>query len=108
MADPFDVGRLEGDLHTKGQHRQQGELVGSVDAVEVKARVGLSQALLLGTSQHGVKLLALLAHRCENVITGAIDDTEEGAVAIRSQTLTQSAGDRDPAGHARLEPATAT
>src|SRR5947199_10067097 len=100
MADTFDVDRLERDLHTKGQHRQQGELVGSVDAVEVEARVGLSQALLLGAPQHGVELLALLAHRRENVITGAIDDTEEGAVAIRSHALTQSAEARDTGRHA--------
>src|SRR5712692_4086228 len=93
VADAFGVDLRKRHAHAKSQHRQQGQLVSRVDAVDVKAGVSLGESLFLSAPQDGSKLFALFSHFREDIITSAIDDTEQRPVAISRQSLTQGAND---------------
>ena len=62
MADPFDMNIVEIHRAAKRQGRQNGQLVGGVDAVHVKGWIGLGVAKPLGLLKDIVKVAARLAH----------------------------------------------
>src|SRR5205085_12179420 len=93
VADTLDVDA--GDIHL-GPERDRGqdcELVGSVHAIDVEARIGLRVAELLRFAQYLSELAAVLAHGPEDEIRGAVEDAVDARDLVGGQPLAQSLHD---------------
>ncbi len=81
VADAFGVDAGEIDRPAKADARQDRELVGGVDAVDVEARIGLGIAELLRLGQHLGEFAPALAHRRQDVVRGAVEDAVDAFAA---------------------------
>ena len=93
---------LEIEGAAEGDGREDGELVGGIDAVDIKAGVGLGVAQRLRLGEHRLELTAGVAHAGEDVVAGAVEDAEHLATLVADQALAQGLDDRDAAGNGRL------
>ena len=82
VRDAFRVhpGKLK--VRVKGQRRQDGQLVGGVNALHIEGGVGFSKAQFLRLGQRLGKGGALLRHRGQDVVGGAVDNAGQGFYAI--------------------------
>ena len=71
--------------------------------LDIERGIFLGQALALRVGQCGAELDAVLRHRGEDRIAGAVDDSISRALAIAGQRLAQRADDRHTAADAGLE-----
>ncbi len=101
--DAFDIRRVEVDRHTECDRREQRELVGSVDALDVEGRVSFGVAQALGFSQHRAEGLAARAHLGQDEVAGAIDDARQPFDPISGQALAQRLDDRNSSANRCLE-----
>ncbi len=101
--DALDVDLVEGDLGAEGEARQDGELVGGVEAADVEGRIGLGVAARLRLLQHLVEGAVLVLHGGEDVIAGAVEDAVDAAHLVGAERLPQRLDDGDAAGDRRLE-----
>ncbi len=102
VADALPVDVVQGHPGVERQLRDDRRLRGGVEAVDVRARVGL------GVSERGRLLKGLgeacagLVHPGEDVVGGAVDDAEHPADPVTGEALPQRAQQRDRAGDRRL------
>ena len=101
--DAFDVDLVERDVGAEGEAGQQGQLVGGIEAADVERRIGFGVALGLRLLQHVGERAALLLHRGQDVIAGAVEDAVDARDLVADQRLAQRLDDRDAAGDRRLE-----
>ena len=82
VRDAFRVhpGKLK--VRVKSQRRQDGQLVGGVNALHIKGGVGFGKAQFLRLGQRLGEGGALLRHRGQDVVGGAVDDAGQGSYAI--------------------------
>ena len=85
--DALDVDLVEGDARAEGEARQQGELVGGVEAADVEGGIGFGVALGLGLLQHVGERAVLLLHLRQDVIAGAVEDAVDAADLVGGQRL---------------------
>ena len=97
VPDAFGVDAGEIDRPAKADARQDGELVGGVDAVDVEARIGLGITELLRLGQHLGEFAPALAHRRQDVVRGAVEDAVDALQPVAGKPLAQCLDDRDPA-----------
>ena len=83
MPDTFDKygGEIEGASESKG--KQNGQLMGGVDTVDIKTRIRLCITQSLRLCQHLVKCGAIGLHLTKNVVAGAVNDAKQPPQAIR-------------------------
>eukprot|EP01132_Coremiostelium_polycephalum_P022260 gene22259-biopygen12545 len=103
LGDAFGVGLVELQRDTKGDERQDGQLVGSVDAFHVEGRIGFGVTQGLGFGQHVFEGTALLAHFGEDEVTGAVDDAGHPVDTVGGQAFTDRLDHRDATGHGGFE-----
>ena len=103
VADAFDVDLVELQRDAKGDRGQDGELVGGINALDVEGRIGLGVAQRLRLGQYFRKVAALLTHRGQDEIGGAVDDARHPFDAVAGQPFADRLDDWDAAGHRRLE-----
>ena len=103
LADALGVRLVELHRDAEGDGREDGELVGGVDAVDVEGGVGLGVAQALRLGEHDVEGQALVAHLREDVVAGAVDDPGDPLDAVGGEALADRLDDRDAARHRRLE-----
>ena len=103
LADALGVHLFELQRDAEGDGRQDGELVGRVNAINVDGRIGfgVTQALCFG--QHGLEIRATLVHLGEDVIASAIDDASHSLNAIAGQAFTNGLDDGNAARYRSLE-----
>ena len=101
--DALDMDRLGVDLGAEGEARQDGELVGGVEAVDVEGRVGLRIAEALRVLQAVVEGQPLQLHAGEDVVAGAVEDAVDARDGIAGERFAQRLDDRDAAGDRGLE-----
>ena len=74
VADALGVHAVGVDRPAEREARQDRQLVGGVDPVDVEARIGLGIAELLRLGQHLGEFAPALAHRRQDVVRGAVED----------------------------------
>ena len=102
VANAFGDNRAEIDLGAEGEAREQGQLVGRVDPIDVETRVGLGVAQGLGFGEHILEGALALAHVAQDVIAGAVEDADDAVDPVGRQPLADRLDDRDAAGDRRL------
>ncbi len=102
-SDAFGGNVIVGELCPKGHRREQGQLVGHVDPVDIEAGVGLGIAEILGALDHHIEELAGALHLRQHVVGGAVHDSVEALDAVRREPLAHGAEDRDATADAGLE-----
>ena len=78
----------------KARLREDGELVGGVDAFDVVRRVGLRVAERLGAPQRVGEIAAVLAHGREDVVGGAVDDGGDGGDVVGQEVALEGRDNR--------------
>ena len=101
--DPLGVDGLEFQRHAEGQRGQDHQLVGGVDALDVKGGIGLGVTERLRLGEHLGELPPLVAHLGENEVSGAVDDARQPLDAVAGQALAQRLDDGDSPCDGRLE-----
>ena len=101
-ADTLDVHRLEIDFGAERQRGQDRQLVGGIDAVDIKARISLGETELLRFGEDVFEGAAGIAHLSENVVTGAIENAVDPLDSVRRQSLAEGLEDRDTTGNRGL------
>src|SRR5690606_2997261 len=99
FGNAFGVGLIELQRDAEGDGRQNGQLVGGVDAFHVEGRVGLGVAQCLGFLEHVLKGTTFLAHLGEDEIAGAVDDASQPVDAVGGQAFADRLDHRDATGH---------
>ena len=102
LADALDGDVVEAHAGVEGQGGDDGGLGGGVQAVDVGGGVGLGVAELLGGGQGGLEGESLGAHLVEDVVGGAVDDTEHAGDAVTGHGLAQRVDHRDGTGNSGL------
>ena len=102
IADAIHLHPGEIDLAAEGDAREDGELVGGVDPVDIEAGIRLGIAQALGIGQHIGEFAAGLAHHRQDVVAGAVEDAVDALDAIGGQALAQGLDDGDAPRHGRL------
>ena len=102
MANAFHIHGLEIDLAAKGDAGQDGQLVGGVDAIHIKAGIGFGITQFLRLGQHVVELAAAFTHLGEDIVAGSVEDAVDPADAVARQALAQRLDDRDTTRHRRF------
>ena len=97
FANPRDRYAFEIDRGAKGQAREDRQLVRGVDAVNVKARIGLSISKRLRFTEHIGKIATFAFHRRENIIAGAVEDPEHARNLVRGRAFAQPLDHRNAA-----------
>ena len=103
VPDALGVDRSGRGRAAERQRRQQGELVGGVDAVDVEARVGLGVAQRLCLLEHALEIAPALAHGRQDIVAGAVQDAIDAPDPVAGQALAQGLDDRDAARDRGLE-----
>ena len=103
VADPLGVNSGEVDRATKPDASENGELVRRIDAVDVKARIGFGITELLRLGEHFGELVRGLAHGCQNIIRGPVENTIKAREPVSGETLAQRLDHRYPASDRGLE-----
>ena len=101
--DALDVDLVEGDAGAEGEARQQGELVGGVEAADVEGGIGLGVALRLRFLEDIGEGAMLFQHLRQDVVAGAVEDAVDAADLVGGQRFAHGLDDRDAAGDRRLE-----
>src|SRR5690606_17522096 len=70
--DPGDFHRLELDSSTEGDRGENGQLVRSIDAFDIEARICFGIAKLLSLLEHFGEVAARVLHRREDIIAGSV------------------------------------
>ena len=69
----------------EGEARQDGELVGGVEAADVEGRVGLGIAEALRVGQAVLEGQALQLHARQDVVAGAVEDAVDARDRVAGQ-----------------------
>ncbi len=101
--DALDEHRLRIDLGAEGDAREDRELLGGVEALDVEGRIGLGIAEALGILETVGERQLLLLHAGEDVVAGAVEDAVDAREGIAGEPLAQRLHDRDRAADRRLE-----
>ena len=72
MADSLDVDRAKVDAAAECETGKNGELVSSIDTIDVERRIGLGIAQSLRLRQHHVEGRTRRPHIAQHVIAGAV------------------------------------
>ena len=104
MADALNMHALEIDLATERNAGQDGELVGRVDAVDIKAGIGLGIAHFLRVCENAIEIPPGFPHRGQDIIAGAVQNAVDPIDPVARKALAQRLDDRDAARHGGLEP----
>ena len=99
----FDVHTVEVDGRVKGECRQDGELLGGVDALDVEGRVRFGVAQPLGVGKRRREDLPFLLHRGENVVGSSVDDARDGIDTVRGEAGAQGVDDGNAPGYGSFE-----
>ena len=81
---------------------QNGTLRGGVEAFDVGGRVGLGETEVLRLLEGVLVAQALGAHRVENEVRRAVDNTHDSGDAVPRQRFAQAVDDRNGTGDGRL------
>ena len=102
----IEVGKFDGanamggdsteiDARAERQRRQQAELVGRVDAIDVKAGVSLGIAGGLGLGEDGGEGQTLRLHSCQDIVAGAVEQAINAGDAVCRHAFAERLDDRD-------------
>ena len=103
LGDALHIDGVGVDLGAEGEARQDGELVGGVEALDVEGRVGLRVAEALRVREALGEGQALGLHARQDVVAGAVEDPVEARDGVAGQRLAQGLDHRDAAGGRGLE-----
>ncbi len=96
-----DIGK--GRPGAEGEAGEDRQLVRGVDAVDVEAGIGLSEAQRLRLGEHFGKIASLRFHLGEDEIAGAVENAIDARDLVRGSPFAQPLDDGDAAGDRRLE-----
>ena len=101
--DALDRDRRGVDLGAEGERRENGELVGRVEAADVESgiRLGVAEPLRLGETDVERQVVGL--HPGKDVVAGTVEDAGNAPDRVADQALAQRLDDRDAAADSRLE-----
>ena len=103
VADPLGVNSGKVNRAAEPDASENGELVRRIDAVDVKARISFGIAELLRLGEHFGELARGLAHCCQNIIRGPVENTIKTREPVSGETLAQRLDHRYSAGDRGLE-----
>ena len=93
----FNIGIAKIHLATKGKACQDRKLMSCINAINVKTWIGLCISKRLSFRQDIVKLTARLTHRCQDVVTGPIQNSVKPGDLIARKAFPQGFDDRNAA-----------
>ena len=102
IADAGNGDAVELRCLAEGDGRQDSQLVGGVDAIDIKRRLGLGIAKRLRVRKDLVKRLAGLFHAGQDVVAGAIEDARHARHTVACQPFAKRLNRRDSAGNGGL------
>ena len=101
--DPFAEYLGEGNLRVEGERREDGELIGRIEAFDVGRRVGLRIAERLCFLENVRIVCSVVGHLGEDVVGRPVDDAHHGGNMVGLHTVEEGADDGDAAYTACLE-----
>ena len=86
-----------------GDRGEDLELVGSINAVDVKRRICLGVSLDLGLFEDLCERSSKFRHFREDIVAGTVHNSGNGVDSVGNETLSDRPDDRDPAADAGLK-----